>query len=249
MTERVAVVTGAGRGFGRAIAVALAEDGWDIVVNYRASATLAEEVATAVGKHGRRAITVRADVAREDDVKGLVAVTREKFGRLDALINNAGVMLPGPFLEIPIHRYDEMFATNVTGTMLCTWHALPLMLERRWGRIVNLSSQLAHVGALGGTGFAAYAATKGAVTSFTKAIAKEFGHQGITCNVVAPGSIETDMSRGIMSEEFKAKRIKELPVGRMGTVDDVAVCARFLVSEAASFLTGQVLHPSGGMIM
>jgi 3-oxoacyl-[acyl-carrier protein] reductase len=246
---RVALVTGAGRGFGQAIAHSLAAAGADVAVNYRASATGAEEVAAAVRANGRRALVVQGDVAREDDVKRLVEATREQLGRLDILVNNAGVMLPGSFLEIPVSRYDEMFAINVRGTMLCTWHALPAMIERRWGRVINLSSQLAHLGAVAGIGFAAYAATKGAVTSFTRAIAREFGHYGITVNAVAPGSIDTDMSRAIMTPEFKARRIKELPAGRMGSVEDVAHVVRFLASEESGFLTGQVLHPSGGLVM
>jgi 3-oxoacyl-[acyl-carrier protein] reductase len=123
------------------------------------------------------------------------------------------------------------------------------MIRRRYGRIVNLSSQLATLGAIGGGGFAAYAATKGAVDALTRAIAHEFGPHGITANAIAPGSIETDMSRDVMTPEFKARRIQELPVRRMGTVEDVAHVAVFLASDEASFLTGQVLHPSGGLVM
>ena len=246
---RVALVTGAGRGFGQAIALALAEAGADVAVNYRASARGAEEVADAARASGRKALVVQGDVAREDDVARLVAATRTGLGRLDILVNNAGVMRTGRFLDSPVSQYDEMFAINVRGTMLCTWHALPLMVEQRWGRVINLSSQLAHVGAVAGIGFAGYAATKGAVTSFTRAIAREYGHHGITVNAVAPGSIDTDMSRAIMTPEFKARRIAELPAGRMGRVEDVAHVVRFLASEEAGFLTGQVLHPSGGLVM
>lgn len=201
--------------------------------------------------HGdeRLAVALKADVARENEVRGLVDATLARFDRLDILVNNAGVMVHGSFLEIPVARYDEMFAINVTGTLLCTRHALPAMMARRYGRIVNLSSQLARR-ALGSGGFAAYAATKGAVESFTRATANEFGSYGITVNAIAPGGIETDMSREVMTPEYRERRPRELPVGRLGNLEDVAYCAVFLAAEEAGYLTtGQVLHPSGGWVM
>jgi 3-oxoacyl-[acyl-carrier protein] reductase len=249
LAGRTAVVTGAGRGFGAAMAVALAREGADVVVNYRASAKQAEAVATEIRELGRRALVVQADVARADDVERLVATTLREFGRLEILVNNAGVMTPGPFLEVPVARWTEMFAINVMGTMLCTRAALPAMAERRYGRIINLSSQLARLGAVGRRGFAVYSATKGAVESFTKAVAHEFGHLGITANAIAPGGIETDMSKNVMTPEYRARRIEELPVHHLGAVEDVAVCAVFLASDEAGYLTGQVLHPSGGAVM
>jgi 3-oxoacyl-[acyl-carrier protein] reductase len=246
---RVALVTGAGRGFGAAIAVALARDGADVVVNYRASEAQAKTVGESIRALGQRAVAVQGDVSRADDVARIVERTLREFGRLDVLVNNAGVMTPGPFLEVPTERWTEMFSINVIGTMLMTRAALPGMIERRYGRIVNLSSQLARLGAVGRRGFAAYSATKGAVESFTKAIAHEFGHLGITVNAIAPGGIETDMSKTVMTPEYRARRIEELPVHHMGAVDDVAICAAFLASDEAGYLTGQVLHPSGGAVM
>jgi 3-oxoacyl-[acyl-carrier protein] reductase len=246
---RVALVTGAGRGFGEAIARALGREGADVVVNYRRSADGAEKVAGEIRAMGRRAIAHRADVSQEDEVSGLVAATLARMGRLDVLVNNAGIMTRGPFLDTPIAAYDEMFRINVTGTMLCTRHALPPMIERRYGRIVNLSSQLGWVGAVGSGGFAAYAATKGAIDTFTKAMAHEFGPHGITVNAVAPGGIETDMSRGVMTPEYRARRLQELPLRRFGAVDDVAYAVVALVADDAGYLTGQVLHPSGGWVM
>jgi 3-oxoacyl-[acyl-carrier protein] reductase len=250
LTNRVALVTGASRGFGRAIATALAREGADVVVNFHAAAAEAATVVEEVRGLGREAVAVQADVSREDDVAALMRRSLDAFGRLDILVNNAGIMVRGAYLEIPVSRYDRMMDINVKGTMLCTFHALPLMCERRYGRIINLSSQLARLGSLGsGPGFAAYAASKGAVTAFTRAIAKEFGHHGITVNAIAAGSIETDMSRDLMDAEFKRRRVAELPVGRMGTVDDVAHAAVFLADEASGFLTGQVIHASGGFVM
>ncbi|MBI4608623.1 MAG: 3-oxoacyl-ACP reductase FabG [Candidatus Rokubacteria bacterium] len=249
MAGRVALVTGASRGFGRAIALAFGRAGADVVVNYRASGAQAEQVVAELQGLGRKAVAVQADVAREEAVRRLIEATLAGFDRLDVLVNNAGVMVRGSFLEVPIERYAEMLAINVTGTMLCSFHALPAMIERRYGRIINLSSQLATLGAVGGGGFAAYAGTKGAINALTKALAHEVGPHGITVNAIAPGSIETDMSRDVMTEEFKARRIQALPVRRMGTVEDVAHVAVFLASEASGFLTGQVIHASGGLVM
>lgn len=245
---RVALVTGAGRGFGRAIALALGRAGADVAVNYRASAVAAAEVVRGLEKLGRRAVALKADVAREDEVRALVEGVLGKFGRLDILVNNAGVMERGVFHETPVGRYDEMFAINVTGTLLCTRHALPAMIERRHGRIINLSSQLARA-SVGTGGFAAYAATKGAVESFTRALAHEVGEHGITVNAIAPGGIDTDMSRAVMTPEYRARRIRALPVRRLGAVEDVAYCVVFLAAEEGRYLTGQVLHPSGGWVM
>jgi 3-oxoacyl-[acyl-carrier protein] reductase len=246
---RVALVTGAGRGFGRAIALALGAEGADVAVNYHASAGPADEVVREIEKLGRKARAIRADVAREDDVRVLIDAVLRDFGRLDVLVNNAGVMVRGSFLEVPVRDYERMFAINVAGTMLCTQHALPAMVRQRHGRIVNLSSQLARVGAVGSGGFAAYAATKGAVESFTKAMAHEFGPHGVTVNAIAPGGIETDMSRGVMTADYRARRLTELPLRRFGRVEDVAYCAVFLAADEAGYLTGQVLHPSGGWVM
>jgi 3-oxoacyl-[acyl-carrier protein] reductase len=246
---RVALVTGAGRGFGAAIALALGRAGADVVVNYRRSAADASRVAAGIRAMGRRAVAHRADVSREEEARDLIAATLANFGRLDVLVNNAGVMVRGAFLEVPVAAYEEMFRINVTGTMLCTRHALPPMMERRYGRIINLSSQLGAVGSVGSGGFAAYAATKGAIDTFTKAMAHEFGPHGITVNAVAPGGIETDMSRGVMTPEYRERRLAELPLRRFGGVEDVAYCVVVLASEEAGYLTGQVLHPSGGWVM
>lgn len=246
---RVALVTGAGRGFGRAIALALGREGADVAVNYRESEAGAREVVAALEALGRRALAFRADVVREDEVRALVDATVARLGRLDVLVNNAGVMVRGPFLDGPVSRYAGMFDVNVTGTMLCTFHALPAMVGQRGGRIVNLSSQLSRLGSVGGVGFAAYAATKGAVEAFTRAIAHEVGAHGITVNAVAPGGIETDMSRDVMTPEYRARRLGELPLHRFGSVEDVAATVVFLASDEGAYLTGQVLHPSGGAVM
>ena len=245
---RVALITGASRGFGRAIALAFAHEGADVTVNYRTNATGAAEVAAALQKLGRRALVVEADVASEDEVRELVGATLSRFGRLDILVNNAGIMERGLFADVPVSAYARMFATNVTGTMLCTRAALPAMIERRYGRIVNVSSQLARAG-VGTGGFAAYAATKGAIEAFTRAVAHEVGEHGITVNAIAPGGIDTDMSRAVMTPEYRARRTKELPVRHLGTLDDVGYAALCLADEAAAYLTGQVVQVNGGWVM
>lgn len=245
---RVALVTGASRGFGRAIALAFGQEGADVVVNYHASAAGAAEVAGALEKLGRRALVIQADVGRDADVQALVAGTLARFGRLDILVNNAGIMERGIFADAPVAAYARMFTTNVTGTMLCTRAALPAMIERRYGRIVNMSSQLARAG-VGTGGFAAYAATKGAIEAFTRAVAHEVGEHGITVNAIAPGGIDTDMSRAVMTPEYRARRMRELPVRHLGTLDDVAYATLCLADDAAGYLTGQVLQVNGGWVM
>jgi 3-oxoacyl-[acyl-carrier protein] reductase len=246
---RVALVTGGGRGFGRAIALALGREGADVAVNYRASAAAADEVVKDLRGLGRRAVAIPADGAREPDVDRLVRATVDVLGgHLDVLVNNAGVMTRGLFAETPVKDYEEMFGINVTGTLLCSRAALPTMIARRHGRIINLSSQLARTG-VGRGGFTAYAATKGAVEGFTRALAHEVGEHGITVNAVSPGGIETDMSKAVMTPEYRTRRLTELPLHRFGSVEDVAACVVFFASDEAGYLTGQILNPSGGWVM
>jgi 3-oxoacyl-[acyl-carrier protein] reductase len=248
LDDRVALVTGASRGFGRAIALAFGQAGADVVVNYRTDGVAAAEVTAALDKLGRRSLAVQADVGIAGDVQRLVDAALARFGRVDILVNNAGIMERGLFADVSVDGYARMLTTNVTGTMLCTRAALPAMIERRYGRIVNLSSQLARA-AVGTGGFVAYAATKGAVEAFTRALAHEVGEHGITVNAIAPGGIDTDMSRAVMTPEYRARRMKELPVRHLGTLDDVAYCALVLADEAGGYLTGQVLQPNGGWVM
>ena len=248
LAGRVALVTGAGRGFGRTIAVAFAREGADVVVNYNASAVGAKDAVGEIEALGRAALAVQADVAREEPVRAMVERTLERFGRIDVLVNNAGIMSRGAFADTPMRDYESMWAINVTGTFLCTQYALRPMVRARYGRIINLSSQLARAG-VGRGGFAAYAATKGAIEAFTRAIALEYGGHGITANAIAPGGIDTDMSRAVMTPEYRARRIQELPVRHLGEVEDVAYCAVFLATEQAHYLTGQVLQPNGGWVM
>ena len=245
---RVALITGAGRGFGRAIALAYGAEGADVVVNYNASADAAASLVKELDALGRRAMAIRADVARDDEVKALVDGALARFGAIDILVNNAGVMDRGLFAETPVATYTRMLAINVQGTFHGTRHVLPSMIARKYGRIINLSSQLARAN-VGTGGFAAYAATKGAIESFTRAMAHEVGAHGITVNALAPGGIDTDMSKAVMTPEYRARRIQELPVHRLGTLDDLAYAAVFLAAEASGYLTGQTLQVNGGWVM
>jgi NAD(P)-dependent dehydrogenase (short-subunit alcohol dehydrogenase family) len=247
LAGKVALITGAGRGFGRANALAYAREGARLAVNYHTSRAGAEEVAAEAGRLGVDAIVLRGDVADEADVKALIAGALDRFGRLDILVNNAGIMVRGPMLDLPADQCQRMFDVNVTGTMRCTRHALPAMIAQRGGRVINLSSQLAQR-SVGGGGFAAYAATKGAIESLTRALAAEVGGHGITVNAISPGGIETDMSRGVMTDEYRTRRLSELPLRRFGRVEDVAYCAVVLAADEAGYLTGQILHPSGGWV-
>jgi len=247
LVGRVALVTGASRGFGRAIALAFAREGARIAANYFSSSGEADDVVAEAGRLGAEAFALHGDVAREDDARALVASTLDRFGRLDILVNNAGIMVRGPLLDVPMEQYRRMLDINVTGTLLCSRFALPPMIERGYGRIINLSSQLAQR-AVGGGGFAAYAATKGAIESLTRALASEVGGHGVTVNAIAPGGIETDMSRDVMTPEYRARRLAELPLRRFGSVDDVAYAAVVLAADDAGYLTGQILHPSGGWV-
>ena len=247
LAGKVALITGAGRGFGRAIATAFAREGARVAANYLGSEAGAEAVVAEARGLGTEAIALRGDVAREDDVTTMIAATLRRFGRLDVLVNNAGIMVRAPLLQVPDDECRRMFEINVIGTLRCSRHALRPMIEQKAGRIINLSSQLAQR-AVGGGGFAAYAATKGAVESLTRALAAEVGIHGVTVNAIAPGGIETDMSRDVMTPEYRARRLAELPLGRFGSVDDVAYCAIVLASDEAGYLTGQILHPSGGWV-
>jgi len=247
LAGKSALVTGASRGFGRAIALAFAREGARIAVNYLASQPQADEVVREAKGLGAEAFAVRGDVASDDDCRALVAAAVDRLRGLDILVNNAGIMVRGPLLQVPADGYRRMLDINVSGTIQCTRHALPGMIERKYGRIINLSTQLAQR-AVGGGGFAAYAATKGAIESLTRALASEVGCHGITVNAIAPGGIETDMSKDVMTPEYRTRRLNELPLRRFGNVEDVAYCAVVLAAEDAGYLTGQILHPSGGWV-
>ncbi|HKX17199.1 MAG TPA: 3-oxoacyl-ACP reductase family protein [bacterium] len=246
LADRVALITGGSRGFGRATALCFAREGADVVVNYRAAEAEAASVVEQIERMGRQAIAVRADVAHRDDTAALADRAMRAFGRVDILVNNAGIMDVTPFAAQDPATWTAMIDVNIYGTLTLTRALLPSMIKRGSGRIINLSSQLGHVGA---ENFAVYSGTKGFVLAFTRSLARELGRYGITVNAVCPGSIVTDMNRPIYPPERQRARAAELPLRRLGEPDDVAMAALYLASEAGRFMTGQCLDVNGGSVM
>ena len=243
---KVALITGASRGFGRATAVRFAHEGADVVVNYRAAERGAAEVAGEVERAGRRALVVRADVARARETAALADAALRAFGGVDVLVNNAAVMDVTPFATQDPATWTQMIDVNIWGILTLTRALLPSMIARTGGRIINLSSQLGHVGA---ENFAVYSGTKGFVLMYTKSLAREIGRYGITVNAICPGGIVTDMNRHLMSPGRRAARTTELPLRRLGDPDDVARAAVYLASEDGRFVTGQCVDVNGGATM
>jgi 3-oxoacyl-[acyl-carrier protein] reductase len=243
LRERVAIITGASRGIGRATALALAAEGANVVVNYASSSAAADEVVKAITDAGGNAIALQADVSKLDQVDALINHTLEKFGRIDVLVNNAGITRDTLLLRMKPDDWQAVIDLNLTGVFLCTRAVSKLMLKQKSGRIINITSV---AGQMGNPGQANYSAAKAGVIGFTKTVAKELASRGITVNAVAPGFIATDMTSGVKSEEI----LKYIPLGRYGEPDEVAGMIRFLAADpAAAYITGQVFNVDGGMVM
>jgi 3-oxoacyl-[acyl-carrier protein] reductase len=242
-TGKVAVVTGASRGIGRAVATMLAAAGASVVAAARESN--AEETAAAITAAGGQALAVPVDVADAASVQAMVDRTLERYGRVDVLVNNAGITRDQLLLRLKREEWDEVLATNLSGAFLCTQAVLRPMIRQRGGRIVCISSV---VGQMGNAGQANYAASKAGLIGFAKSMARELASRNVTVNVVAPGLIATDMTRAI-SEEAREEWAAQIPLGRMGMPEDVAAAVCFLASDAAGYVTGQVLAVNGGMYM
>jgi 3-oxoacyl-[acyl-carrier protein] reductase len=243
---RTALITGASRGFGRATAIRFAREGADVVLGYRSGEAEVRAVAAEVERWGRRAVVVQADLSLAADVERLAGTALASLGRIDVLVNNAGIMDVRPFVTQEPALWEAMLAVNVWGMLRLTHALLPAMRTGGWGRVINLASQLGHVG---GENFAVYAGTKGFVLAFTKSLAREVGPWGITVNAICPGSIVTDMNRSIYPPERQAAKAAELPLRRMGDPDDVAAAALFLASADGAFVTGQCIDVNGGSTM
>ena len=237
----MALVTGASRGIGRQTALTLAGAGAAVVLTSRGDAAAA--VADEIGAAGGQALALAADVADADAVHRVIEATLARFGRLDVLVNNAGITRDQLLLRMKRDDWDAVVATNLTGTFLCTQSVLKTMLKQRSGRIISISSV---VGQSGNPGQTNYAATKAGIIGFSKALAREVASRSITVNVVAPGLIDTDMTRDI-SQDAQANWASAIPLGRLGTPEDVAAAVCFLASDAAGYITGQVLAVNGGM--
>jgi 3-oxoacyl-[acyl-carrier protein] reductase len=244
LTGRVSLVTGASRGIGRAIARALAAEGATVVLGARDPIRLAEAVAEIAGEGGR-AEAVSLDVADRTSVEGAVGGILGRHGRLDHLVNNAGITRDNLLLRMKAEEWEEVLATNLSGVFHCTQAALRPMLKQRSGRIVSVTSV---VGLTGNAGQANYAASKAGILGFTKSVAREVASRSITVNAVAPGFIETDMTAA-MTDKAREAVVAAIPMGRVGRPGDVAAAVTFLVSEAAAYITGQVLGVDGGFHM
>ena len=244
LSGRVALVTGASQGIGRTCAIRLAKDGTAVVVAARNQEKLSELVSEITASGGKAAAFV-LDVADEEQVKSTVKAAIAQFGKIDILINNAGITRDQLVMRMKRADWDAVLQTNLTSAYVCIQQVIGSMLKQRWGRIINITSVF---GQMGQAGQANYAASKAGLIGLTMAIAREVGSRNITCNAVAPGFIETAMTV-TLGDEFKQKAVQQIPLGRVGTPEDVASAVAFLASEDASYITGHVLSVNGGMLM
>ena len=245
LNDCVAIVTGSGRGIGRSIALELASAGAKVVVNYAGRSDKAEETVELIRQAGGESLTVQADVSQEADVKRLIQTTLDHYGKINILVNNAGITRDTLLLRMKETDWDAVLDTNLKGVFLCTKAVSKGMLKQRSGVIINISSV---VGLSGNAGQANYAAAKAGVIGFSKSVAKEFASRGVRVNVVAPGYIRTDMTE-TLPEEAKSEILRGIPLGHIGRPEDVAKVVRFLVSPEASYITGQTVCVDGGMEM
>lgn len=242
---KVALVTGASRGIGRAIALELARQGAKVAVNYAGSEAKANEVVEEIKNMGGEAFAIQADVSDAKAVEQMVKAVLERFERIDILVNNAGITRDNLLMRMKEEEWDDVININLKGVFNCTKAVARPMMKQRYGRIVNIASI---VGVMGNPGQANYVAAKAGVIGLTKTAARELASRNITVNAVAPGFITTDMTERL-SEEIKAEMLKQIPLARFGEPEDVAKVVSFLVSDAASYMTGQTLHVDGGMVM
>jgi 3-oxoacyl-[acyl-carrier protein] reductase len=242
---KVALVTGASRGIGRAIALRLASEGAKVAINYAGNTAKAEAVKAEIEQNGGEAILVQADVSDSASVDAMVAQVVEAFGQIDILVNNAGITRDGLMMRMKDEDFDAVINTNLKGVFYCTKVVSKLMMKKRSGRIINMASV---VGLMGNAGQTNYAAAKAGVIGFSKSAAKELASRGITVNMVAPGFIATDMTAE-MKDKAKEMTLAGIPLKRMGEPEDVANAVLFLASDNASYITGQTINVDGGMVM
>lgn len=245
LENKIALVTGASRGIGRAVALRLATEGAKVAINFAGNLAKAEEVKATIESNGGEAILVQGNVADFATVNEIVKKVTDTWGRVDILVNNAGITRDNLLLKMSESDFDEVIATNLKGVFNCTKAVTKLMMKQRGGRIINMSSVVA---LMGNISQANYAAAKAGIIGFTKSAAKEFASRGVTVNAVAPGFIGTDMTN-VLSEKIKEEMVKQIPAGRIGNPEDVANAVAFLASDEAAYITGQVICVDGGMAM
>lgn len=243
LKDKVAIVTGASRGLGRAIAIALAREDADVVVNYLDNEQAALEVVNKIKKMGRRTFHIRADVRNFEEIQMMVKRTMNEFGQIDILVNNAGIVKDRTVANMTKEEWDDVIATDLTGIFNCTKAVLDVMIKRGFGKIVNISSV---VGQMGNFGQANYAAAKAGVIGFSKSFAKEVASKGITVNVIAPGFMETDMLANV-PDDMKKRILNQIPLERFGKPEEVAELVVFLVSDTGNYIHGQVFAINGGL--
>ncbi len=244
LAEKVAIVTGSTRGIGQAIAEELARQGAKVVISGR-NGERARQVAAAIQEAGGEAIAVQADVSHMEDAQRLVKETLDRWGRIDILVNNAGITRDNLLLRMSEEEWDTVLQVNLKGAFNCTKSVTRQMMKQRQGRIINITSV---VGQMGNAGQANYAASKAGLIGFTKSVARELASRNITCNAVAPGYIQTDMTAAL-DDAVKDSLKQQIPLGRLGTPEDVARVVAFLCSDDAAYITGQVINVDGGMVM
>lgn len=242
---QTALVTGGSRGIGRSIALALAEHGVKVAVNYAGSEAAAQETVARIVELGSEGITLRGDVGNSEQAESLVKEVLNTWGRIDIVVNNAGITRDNLIMRMKEEEFDQVIETNLKGVFNCLKAATRPMMKQRYGRIINISSV---VGVTGNPGQANYSAAKAGVIGLTKASARELSSRGITVNCIAPGFIDTDMTREL-SEEVRSELEKGIPLARLGRPEEVAMTVVFLASEGAAYMTGQTLHVDGGMYM
>lgn len=242
---KVAIVTGASRGIGRSVAIELAKAGAKVVINYAGNTAAAESVKETIEAEGGQAIVCQADVADANSVDDMVKQTVESFGRIDILINNAGITRDGLLMRMKESDWDAVMNTNLKGVFNCTKAVSRIMMKQKSGNIVNMTSV---VGLMGNAGQSNYSAAKAGVIGFTKSMAKELAPRGITVNAIAPGFITTDMT-AVLSDQVKNDLADKIPLGRLGEPEDISKAVLFLVSGSANYITGQTINIDGGMVM
>jgi 3-oxoacyl-[acyl-carrier protein] reductase len=242
---KVAIVTGASRGIGRSVAIALAKAGAKVIINYAGNAAAAEEVKNIIEAAGGQGMVVQADVANDEAIAAMVKQTMDTFGRIDILVNNAGITRDNLLMRMKEGDWDDVMNTNLKGVYMCTKAVSRIMMKQKSGKIINMTSV---VGLTGNAGQSNYAAAKAGVLGFTKSMAKELASRGITVNAIAPGFINTDMT-AVLPEQVKEELITKIPAGRLGSPEDIAAAVMFLVSDCANYITGQTLNVDGGMVM